>query len=251
MIGGSDPSGGAGIQADLLTLQTLGLQGLSVVTAVTAQNENRFFSAQTVSIKNFKSQLESIRSLSRGGIIKIGMLGKGELIAPLIQWLLQVKPCWILLDPIFFSSTSFPLLDRSGTKKLKTQLISQIDLMTPNLDEAAFLSGISITDRSSMLKSAQTLLDQHSSNSRLKAVFLKGGHLPGEPHDLLLTRDRAVWFKGKRIAGKRVHGTGCTLSSAIAGYLCLGKGLRQAIALGRRKVRKKILNQSSNQKPLS
>jgi hydroxymethylpyrimidine/phosphomethylpyrimidine kinase len=245
VIGGSDPSGGAGIQADLAVLCSLGLSALSVITAVTAQSEKKFLLYEPVSTKNFRAQLESILPLPRRAIVKIGMLGSSQLIPLLIRWLKKEKPAFVILDPVLQSSTERPLLDRKGLRILKQKLLSYADLVTPNVLEAEALSGLPVTDLETMENAAKRILKKVK-----KAVLLKGGHLTGPATDLLLMKKsprgeqggdfQIIRFTHSRILGKGAHGTGCTLASAIAGSLSLGMSLPEAVKKARRIVLRKI-----------
>lgn len=252
VIGGSDPSGGAGIQADLRTLEFLGVSALSVVTAVTAQNEKRFFSSQAVSPKHFSNQLCAVSPKARGAIVKIGMLGSGNLIGPLIDWLKKIKPAFVILDPVLRSSTGARLLDLKGLHLLANRLLAQADLLTPNIPEAGVLSGIKIGHRKAMERAGKKILKKVK-----KAVLIKGGHLKGPAVDCLFIKKspqspfdkggergdfKMIRFIQKRIPGGEVHGTGCTLAAAIAGYLSGGKSLPQAIREAKRIVSNRIRN---------
>ncbi len=239
VIGGSDPSGGAGIQADLFTLHSLGLSAFSVITAVTAQNEKKFFSYETVSKENFQKQLQTL-PVSPSSIVKIGMLGSGILIPPLFSWLKKIKPQWIILDPILKSSTGFPLIDPQGAKWIKEKLIYQVDLITPNISETEFLTGISIRNLQQLKIAGLSLMGSAPSRSRLKAILLKGGHLKNRATDLLIEKNKIHSFGKRRISGKGIHGSGCTLASAIAGFLAQEKDLTSAVQSARQVVLRKL-----------
>jgi len=234
VIGGSDPSCGAGIQADLFILNQLGVRSSCVVTAVTAQTERRFLSYETVSVRNFRAQLESVQSSSHHGIVKIGMLGGGRLIPPLITWLEKARPSFVIVDPVLESSTGSPLLDRHGQKLLRQKLIPAVDLITPNIPELEILTRMRIQDGRDLVDAGRQL--QRS----VQSVLIKGGHLPGPPLDLLIEGTRLTRFRQARIPGPGTHGTGCTLASAIAGYLALGNSLKEAVRKARRVVLRKL-----------
>jgi hydroxymethylpyrimidine/phosphomethylpyrimidine kinase len=235
VIGGSDPSGGAGIQADLFTLQAIGVSAFSVITAVTAQNENKFISYEPVSTKNFQDQLTTLLPHTKHSIVKIGMLGSGRFIPLLVSWLKKIKPHYLILDPVLRSSTGHPLLDKQGIQFLQRQSLDWVDLITPNLAEAEFLSGSKVHNLTTMENAGRKIRERVKS-----AVLIKGGHLKGPAVDLLIEGEKIFKMTQPRITGKEVHGTGCTLASAIAGYLCLGKDLKTSIKLARKIVRKKI-----------
>jgi len=261
VIGGSDPSGGAGIQAGLFTLQSLKVPAFSVVTALTAQTEKRFFSYECVSRRNFVDQLESLRSQAPGSIVKIGMLGSGRLIPPLVSWLKMTRPRYVIFDPVLRSSTGSGLLDKEGLRLLKS-LLSHVDLLTPNIGEAEFLSKRKIRTREEGEEAGRKILEKVRGS-----VLIKGGHLKGaDAVDLLITKsphtpffkggqsnfsppgqrgaseDFVMTFRHKRLTGKGAHGTGCTLASAIAGYLVLGKSLPEALRGAKKIVLRKLLN---------
>src|SRR4030095_5188979 len=235
VIGGSDPSGGAGIQADLAALQRLGVSAFSVITAVTAQDKKKFLSYECVSSKSFRDQLKALKPYVRGAVIKIGMLGSGRLIASLIPWLKTARPSFVLLDPVLRSTTGQNLLDAKGKRLLKKKLVRLSDLITPNLKEAENLSGIPIRNEKEMEKAGSALR-----KGGVAAFLIKGGHLRGAPVDFLFHSNKVQRFRGKRLPGKDVHGTGCTLAASIAGYLVLGKSLTEAVKGGRRAVLRKI-----------
>lgn len=241
IIGGSDPSGGAGIQADLHTLQLLKVPVVSVITAVTAQTKKKFFSYQSVSPQNFKDQLSSVSQEAKKSVVKIGMLGNSSLIPPLRNWLKKIKPKWIILDPVLRSSSRYTLLDEQGISLLKKELIFEADLITPNLSELGILSDFPLKDLRGMQKAAKKILEKSfQKKSKLKWILAKGGHLKNRSTDLLIGKNKISFFGKKRIPSKNVHGTGCTLASAIAGYLFKGKDISQAIWLASRVVLKKI-----------
>jgi len=233
LIGGSDPSGGAGIQADLHTLGSLGLRAQSVITAVTAQSASRFDSYESVSPEIFAKQLRSLKQ-SEPLFAKIGMIGDSRLIPVLQTWLEEAEPEFAILDPVLASSTGAALLDEAGLGLL-SGLFPLVDLLTPNLPEAERLSGLIIRDLAGMRRAAERLLDLGA-----RQVLMKGGHLRGEPCDLLIDAEIEFPFPGKRIDSKNTHGTGCTLASAILGYLSLGHDLVASIHLGRKKIEEKL-----------
>lgn len=235
LIGGSDPSGGAGIQADLQTLFALEIQPFSVVTAVTAQNEKKIISYETVSKKNFSDQLSSLEISKHPLILKIGMMGTSQHLEILSAWIKKTRLNFVILDPVLVSSTGKALLDKKGINTIQN-LLPFIDLITPNIPEAEKLSGIKITRKEDRLKAGEKLLKMGAKN-----VLLKGGHFQGKACDILFSPEMNYFFEDSRIKKMNVHGTGCTLASAIAGYLALGSSLVEAIHLARKIVREKIL----------
>ncbi len=241
VIGGSDPSGGAGIQADLFTLSQLGVPAASVISAITAQNEKRFFCYETASPKNFKYQLNAVSLFAEKSIVKIGMIGDSRFFPILQDWFKKIKPKFIILDPVIRSTTKANLIDSKGIRLLKNNFINSVDLITPNLSELAILSELEIIDLSGMQNSAKEILKKSvRKKSRLEWILAKGGHLSGNAIDLLIGKNKSYSFSKKRIRSKEVHGTGCTLASAIAGYLFQGKNLKNSVHLARQIVFKKI-----------
>ncbi len=234
VIGGSDPSGAAGIQADLHTLEQLNAKVSSLITAVTAQNETKFFSYETVRVKNFSDQLQAISIKKKNPFIKIGMIGHHTLIPPLLNWLKKVKPAFLILDPVLRSSTGAWLLDRQGIQMLP-RLFPWVDLLTPNIPEAEILSGIKIKNLKDMQRAGKFFLQTGAKN-----ILMKGGHLSGKPCDIFMNSEMDYFFEGSRLKSHNTHGTGCTLASAILGYLALNHHLVESVHLARQVVRKKI-----------
>lgn len=232
VIGGADPSGGAGIQADLFTLNHLGFQAQSVITALTAQNEKEFFSYESVSPKIFSQQLQCIES--KNNPVKIAMLGHDSLIEILIQWLPESKVSFVILDPVLRSSTGAWLLNPPGIQKLP-KLFPWIDLLTPNIPEAENMTGLKIKNTRDMQKAGNLLLEMGARN-----ILLKGGHLAGNPCDILMNSEMDYFFEGSRLGTHNTHGTGCTLASAILAYFISGNDLVKSVQLAREIVRKKI-----------
>lgn len=211
-IAGSDPSGGAGIQADLRTFAAIGVAGLSVITALTTQNSHGVESVFLAPANVVASQLDAILRDTRPDAIKIGMLGGAAQIGAVAEILRRYDIKNIVLDPVFASTSGVPLLDESGRKALVDDLVPLCQLITPNLDESGELGSI----------------------ARI-AVLVKGGHLPDEPLDVLTMPDGAVSrFTSIRIPTEHTHGTGCFLSSAIAAHLALGQPLPTAIMKAKR-----------------
>lgn len=220
-IAGSDPCGGAGLQADLRTFQEQGFLAYSVVTAVTAQNEKKIISVNPVSPKVLRDQLKSV---GRCDYVKIGMLGTKAIVREVIRYIKNSKPKIVVLDPVLCSSTGKILLETSAITDLK-KLFSLCTLVTPNLSEASILSKTSVHDVASMKAAARIIL---KNSPGLKAVLVKGGHLKKSATDILYDGKRFYEFKGKRFP-KSFHGTGCVLSSLITALLVVGDTLKEAI----------------------
>jgi hydroxymethylpyrimidine/phosphomethylpyrimidine kinase len=230
-IGGSDPTGGAGIQADLKTFQHFGVHGLSVVTAVTVQNTSGVFAKNAVSAQLVKDQLYALASDLEIDALKIGMLTSVDVVQAVAQFLIQYRiPA--VLDPILASSNGIAFLERDAFEILKDELLPLVTIVTPNIPEAEALAGIDIKDDDAVVIAAMHLQDRGT-----KSVLLKGGHSQGEEsRDLFLDGSRFAepghasleWISSPRLA-KEVHGTGCVLSSAIASGLAQGKPLGESV----------------------
>jgi len=219
VIGGSDPSSGAGIQADLFTLTQIGVPAVSVITAITAQNEKKFLSYETVSLKNFKDQLTAVSSFAEKSIVKIGMIGNSKFIPILQDWFKEIKPKFIILDPVIRSTTQANLIDSKGIKLLKNNFINSVDLITPNLSELAILSELEIIDLSSMQNAAKEILKKSSQKkSRLKWILAKGGHLSSNATDLLIGKSQSYSFSKKRSNNKPLRISGLLLQRCAAAY---------------------------------
>lgn len=230
-IAGSDPSGGAGIQADLRTFAALGVVGVSAITALTVQNSLGVQSVHPVPADVLAAQMEAILSDTKVQAVKIGMLGGAAQVRAVAAALRKYSPPNVVLDPVLASTGGVPLLDDEGRKALLTELMPLCDLITPNLSEAEALTGLTVHD----LKTAQAAGEQLI-QAGAKAVLIKGGHLLGKPDDfLILPRGHEIspmgWYllRGRRIETPHTHGTGCFLSSATAAYLAKGLRLEQAI----------------------
>ena len=254
-IAGSDCSGGAGIQADLKTMTAYGVYGMSVITALTAQNtlgvtQNNLINADVVS-----AQLMSVLSDITPDAIKIGMLGNGQIAAAVAEILQEFfspstqspsslqaheNAIPIVIDPVLVSTSGKTLLEEDGIRVLTEQLFPMATLITPNIPESEYLcnrifnalpKSCAITNADDMIKAAQIMYRHYGC-----AILLKGGHAVGNADDLLY--DGTVhWFHASRINCTNTHGTGCTLSSAIASALCLGKTLPDAVHSAKEYVR--------------
>ena len=233
-IAGSDSSGGAGIQADLKTMSALGVYGMSVITAVTAQNTCGVTGIQAITPDIVKAQLEAVFSDIACDAVKIGMLFSVDTIAATIDMLDKYAPRHIVLDPVLVSTSGHRLYgDDRLVDALKAGLFPRATLITPNTEEAALLSGIAIHSEPDMYRAGEVLLGMGC-----RAVLIKGGHLMQQAmNDILFTSGNApLLFSSEKVDTPNTHGTGCTLSSAIASYLALGKELKTAIALAKQYV---------------
>ena len=237
-IAGSDSSGGAGIQADLKTIAALGCYGMTAVTALTAQNTLGVSAIHDVPPGMLRDQIDAVMRDLGAHAVKIGMLHSRDSVAVVAEVIDQYALPNVVLDPVMVASSGAMLIDDAAVEMLVRELFGRAVLVTPNLDEAAWLVGRPVNDEPAMQVAAQGLIDKGA-----RAVLLKGGHLPGDVvSDLLMTsQGSAHWMRGTRIKTANTHGTGCTLSSAIAAYLAMEKPLRDACELGRLYVRSALL----------
>ncbi|MBI2340053.1 MAG: hydroxymethylpyrimidine/phosphomethylpyrimidine kinase [Deltaproteobacteria bacterium] len=230
LIAGLDPSGNAGLIRDLEIVHSFPLQAASVVTALTAQNEKKFFFLQAILPGHFENQLCSIAPLSQYRAVKIGMLGNEKLARILVRFIgKEKKRPPIVLDPVIRSSTGGVLLSKKGRKILAEELLPLVSLWTPNLDEASYFSGIEIRNAADMEKGVEALWKK----GRVP-VLLKGGHLKGEKvQDLFFDGAEKTWFIFGRRRAKKLRGTGCALSALIACFMAEGFPLTEAVRQGR------------------
>ena len=233
-IAGSDSGGGAGIQADLKTFAALGCFGMTAITALTAQNTLGVRAIHSVPAQMLRDQIDAVVEDIGVDAVKIGMLHSADTVDTVAQAIDRHGLRLIVLDPVMMSTSGARLIDDQAQAVLVRELFRRVALVTPNLDEAALLVGRPLTSEAGMETAAREMLAMGAA-----AVLLKGGHLAGDTvSDLLLTREGgAHWMRAPRIATANTHGTGCTLSSAIAAHLALGSPLRPAIELARAYVR--------------
>ncbi|HEX3047788.1 MAG TPA: bifunctional hydroxymethylpyrimidine kinase/phosphomethylpyrimidine kinase [Bacillota bacterium] len=213
-IAGSDSGGGAGIQADIKTFSALGVYAASVITAVTVQNTLGVQAVTIMEPELVQRQLEAVLSDIGSDAVKIGMLGNAANIQVVAETLVAYRSRNIVLDPVLASSSGFPLLPESAVNLLKEKLFPVADIVTPNLPEAGILTGLDVKNPEDMILAASKI---HQLGPRF--VLIKGGHLAGKATDLFYDGVDFHLLEGERINTKNTHGTGCTLSSAIAAYL--------------------------------
>jgi len=225
-IAGSDSGGGAGIQADLKAISATGGYGLSVITALTAQNTRGVDAIYPVAIDFLKAQMRSVASDIRIDAVKVGMLGTPEVTVAVAEFL-HTLDCPIVVDPVMVAKSGDRLLHADAVLAMREQLLPLATVITPNLPEAADLLGQSeASTEEEMINQASALQDLG-----VHACLLKGGHLAADDSpDLLMVQSAMHWFRGMRVATANTHGTGCTLSSALASYLGQGQGIDQAVA---------------------
>lgn len=224
-VAGSDSSGGAGIQADLKTMGAMGCFGMSVITALTAQNTTGVQGIYEVTPEFVKLQMDSVFSDIRPKAVKIGMLSSEDIIHAVAEKLREYRAEHIVLDPVMIATSGSRLIENEAVQALKEELFPIAQLITPNLSEAEVLAGMSIKSKEDMLLAAKKLETDYE-----VAVLIKGGHLLESADDILCSHGKEIWFTQKRLENENTHGTGCTLSSAIACGLAAGKKLPDSIA---------------------
>ncbi len=236
-IAGSDSGGGAGIQADLKTFSALGVYGASVIAALTAQNTKSVSGIFDIAPEFVRKQMDAVYSDMKIGATKIGMLARADIIEAVAEGLAAHKAKNIVLDPVMVATSGDLLLKPDAIDTLKNRLIPLGLVVTPNLGEAAALSGESVAqDETAMAKQGQAILKLGA-----QSVLVKGGHFEGaEAIDILVDASGVRRFSARRIASKNTHGTGCTLSSAIAASLARGMPLAESVALAKRFVSEAI-----------
>lgn len=231
-IAGSDCSGGAGIQADIKTISALGCYAASVITAVTVQNTTGVKDVFPVPAKIVKAQTEAVLNDLAIEVIKIGMVTDAEIIHMLAKLLPHYPNIAVVFDPVLVSSSGYPLVEPKTLDILRYELIPCCTLVTPNIPETEKLSGLAIKTVDDMETAGRILLQ-----TGCKAILVKGGHLSGnEKTDILLTgadKKNVYQFHAKQVETPNTHGTGCTLSSAIASYMALGLPLTDAVQKGK------------------
>lgn len=220
-IAGSDPSGGAGIQADLKTFAALGVYGMAAITSLTAQNTRGVAGVADVPPEFVARQIEAIFADVRVDAVKIGMLSNADIIHAVAQMIERYNPPHVILDPVMVATSGDSLIAGDAVEAMKSRLIPLCDVLTPNIPEGEKLLRKAVLDVEVAARELRNL--------GAGAVFLKGGHLKGDnATDLLVWDDGAEFLDAPRIQTKNTHGTGCTLSSAMAGFLARGLPLREA-----------------------
>ncbi|MEF9917018.1 MAG: bifunctional hydroxymethylpyrimidine kinase/phosphomethylpyrimidine kinase [Lachnospiraceae bacterium] len=223
-IAGSDCSGGAGIQADIKTMTVHKVYAMSVITALTAQNTTGVYGIEEVTPKFLTNQLNCIFSDIYPDAIKIGMVGNAQCIQVISEKLKKEHAKHIVLDPVMVSTSGSKLLALEAVTALKKELLPLAQVITPNIPEAEILSQMKIETKEDMISAAKEIATYYQG-----AVLIKGGHSLSTADDLLYLDGKAKWFFGERIANENTHGTGCTLSSAIASNLALSYNLEDSI----------------------
>ena len=223
-IAGSDSSGGAGIQADIKTMTVNGVFAMSAVTALTAQNTTGVAGIMEVTPAFLKEQLDSIFTDIRPDAVKIGMVSSAGLIQAIAEKLKEYHAKQIVVDPVMVATSGAKLINDDAVSVLKEKLLPLSDIVTPNIPEAEVLSGIEIKTEEDMTAAAEIIGKLYHC-----AVLLKGGHQLNDANDLLYSQGVCRWFYGKHIHNPNTHGTGCTLSSAIASNLAKGFSMNESV----------------------
>ena len=223
-IAGSDSSGGAGIQADIKTMITNGVYAMSAITALTAQNTTGVQAILNVTPEFLGQELDSVFQDIYPDAVKIGMVSSAGLIQTIAEKLGKYEAKNIVVDPVMVATSGSRLIREDAVSALQEQLFSLASLITPNIPEAEILAGMKITDEQEMVQAAEKIGIKYGC-----AVLCKGGHQLNDANDLLYRNGEAIWFRGKRIDNTNTHGTGCTLSSAIASNLAIGCTMEEAV----------------------
>jgi len=240
IIAGSDSSGGAGIQADIKTITSLGSYAMTAITAVTAQNTTGVRSIVGIDPKEISKQILFTCRDIKPDAIKIGMLHSEKVIKSVINSLRSVRISKIILDPVMVAKGGARLISTKAINLLKSQLIKKVSLITPNIPEAEVLTNLKIKNTQDMIKAAKVMLSMGAKN-----VLIKGGHLKSKViKDIFVNKKEIKFFSNKKLRTRNTHGTGCTLSSAITTFFSCGKLLNKSCELG-----VKYVNQSIRSNP--
>ncbi len=227
-IAGSDSSGGAGIQADQKTMLANGVYGMSAITALTAQNTTGVTAISEVSPEFLGQQIDAVFTDIFPDAVKIGMTANAELIEVIAERLAFYGAKKIVVDPVMIATSGARLISEEAAAVLEEKLLPIAMVVTPNIPEAEVLSGMKIANKADMEKAAGSINKAYGC-----AVLLKGGHSINDANDLLYENGETTWFEGMRINNPNTHGTGCTLSSAIASNLAKGCDLKQSVRLAK------------------
>lgn len=226
-IAGSDSGGGAGIQADLKTMLACGVHGMSVITAVTAQNSVGVQGYWELPVEAVRAQLDSVLGDIGVDAVKTGMLASSDLVSLTAQ-VLEGVGVPVVVDPVGVSKHGDPLLTGDAVAAIRSELLTVATVVTPNLYEVAQLTGVKVADEAGLREAAEAV---HALGPQW--VLIKGGHLDGDAVDLLFDGTAEYWLRAPRLDNRHTHGTGCTLASAIASYLALGHDVPKAVELAK------------------
>jgi len=239
-VGGTDPTGGAGLPADLKTASALGFHSYPVVSAITVQNSGNVLSWNAVDSEKLLEQLRAVCDDGSVAGVKSGMLGSGENVSALAGFIRKnLKDIPYVLDPVLAAGGGTSLVNGDMPELLRTELLPLCTLCTPNISEAEVLSGVTIENKEDMIRAGKAIMDFGA-----RYVLVKGGHLSGDPVDILVTEKGHTEFSGSRITPENVHGTGCTLAAAVTTFLATGftaePAVRNSIRFVRRAITRRI-----------
>lgn len=223
-IAGSDSSGGAGIQADIKTITCHKMYAMSAITALTAQNTTGVYGVQEATPEFVGQQIDCIFNDIRPDAVKIGMVSSSKIIKVIVEKLKQYNAESIVVDPVMVATSGSPLLEKEAMSTLINELLPMGTVITPNIPEAEILCGFKINNQDDMLRAAKKI-----ATSIKGGVLIKGGHFSDTADDLLYIDGKEVWYKQEKIYNENTHGTGCTLSSAIACNLADGYSIEDSI----------------------
>lgn len=223
-IAGSDSSGGAGIQADIKTITCHKMYAMSAITALTAQNTTGVYGVQEATPEFVGQQIDCIFNDIRPDAVKIGMVSSSKIIKVIVEKLKQYNAESIVVDPVMVATSGSPLLEKEAMSTLINELLPMGTVITPNIPEAEILCGFKINEQDDMLRAAKKI-----ATSIKGGVLIKGGHFSDTADDLLYIDGKEVWYKQEKIYNENTHGTGCTLSSAIACNLADGYSIEDSI----------------------
>lgn len=223
-IAGSDSGGGAGIQADIKTMLANGVYATSAITAMTAQNTTGVSGIMNSTPEFLAQQLDCVFSDLRPDAVKTGMVSESSLISVIAEKLKYYKAEKIVVDPVMVATSGARLISENAVETLKAELFPLADILTPNIPEAEILCGEKIESADDMVRAAKSISEKYGC-----AVLMKGGHELNDANDFLFSKQNEKWFLGKRIDNPNTHGTGCTLSSAIASNLAKGFSIEESV----------------------
>jgi len=224
-IAGSDSGGGAGIQADLKTFQMLEVYGMSAITAITAQNTLGVHGIYDIPLEGIAKQIDAVVTDLGVDALKTGMLSQPDVIELVADKIKQYRMERFVIDPVMVAKGGAALLADEAKGALRKRLLPLAMVVTPNIPEAEVLVGMEIHTADDMQRAAQTIVDEYGA----RAVVVKGGHMNGDPADVLYDGEEFIWYGGQRLETRHTHGTGCTFSAAITAQLAKGKPLPEAV----------------------
>lgn len=228
-IAGSDSSGGAGIQADIKTMTANGVYAMSAITALTAQNTMGVTGIMDVSPEFLGKELDSVFTDIYPDAVKIGMVSSSELIEVIAEKLREYKAVNVVLDPVMVATSGARLISEDAVETLVRELMPLADIVTPNIPETEVLTGMKISTPEDMERAAREVSERYGCG-----VLCKGGHRVNDANDLLWSEGTGRWYRGERIENPNTHGTGCTLSSAIASNLAKGYSMGESVERAKR-----------------